>query len=295
MKAILPAGGARQLDSRFPLIAALLILDSLHFVFAKLLLPYLPPSTAALYVLGIGAIEVGLLGLIRRELHLKTLGRHFRFFVLIGFLVGVGTGISFEAIAFVDPGTASLLSNASILFSLGLGLLWLREKLTLAQLGGALITLGGVFVLSFQPGDYFRIGSLMILGSAFMYALHTAVVKRYRAQIEFLDFFFFRLFFTTFFLLLFALSRRALVWPGGRAWLLLILVGTVDVVLSRTLYYIALDRLKLSVHSIVLATSPVATVVWSLLLFDSVLTIQQFLGGIAVILGVVIVTLNRPA
>ena len=76
---------------------------------------------------------------------------------------------------------------------------------------------------------------------------------------------------------------------------MLILAGTVDVVASRALYYVALRRLKMSVHSIVLTLSPVVTVIWSLLLFGSVLTPQQFLGGIAVILGVLIVTLNQPA
>jgi drug/metabolite transporter (DMT)-like permease len=74
---------------------------------------------------------------------------------------------------------------------------------------------------------------------------------------------------------------------------LLALVGTVDVVVSRTLYYVALRRLKMSVHSIVLTVSPVATIVWSLLLFDTLPTLQQFLGGIAVILGVLVVTVKR--
>lgn len=282
-------------DNGFLLIVALLVLDSLHFVFAKLLFSHIAPSVSSMYVLGIAAVEVGLLGLSRRRLHLRTMGQHLRFFLLIGFLVGASTNITFEAMAFIDAGTAALLAKTSILFGLGFGLLWLRENFTLAQVGGALVAVIGVFVIAFQPGDYLRIGSLMILGSAFMYACHTAVVKRYGGQITFINFFFFRLLFSAGFLLLFALGRRTLVWPSDRAWLLLILTGTIDVVVSRALYYAALRRLKLSMHSIVLALSPVATVVWSLLLFGTVLTVQQFLGGSAVILGVLIVTLNQHA
>jgi drug/metabolite transporter (DMT)-like permease len=67
----------------------------------------------------------------------------------------------------------------------------------------------------------------------------------------------------------------------------------VDVVISRTLYYVALRRLKMSVHSIVLALSPVAAICWSLLLFDTFPTPQQLLGGAAVILGVLLVTVGR--
>jgi drug/metabolite transporter (DMT)-like permease len=49
----------------------------------------------------------------------------------------------------------------------------------------------------------------------------------------------------------------------------------------------------MSIHTIVLTISPVATVLWSLLLFDTMPTPQQLLGGTAVILGVLIVTTHR--
>jgi len=297
----LTTGGACLANRGFLLIITLLIVDSLHFVFARLLLPHISPGVSAMYVLAIGTVEVGLLGLIRRSLHLRTLRRYLWFFLTIGFLIGASTNINYEAVALIDPGTATLLSKTSILFGLGFGLLWLRESLTPAQIGGALVAVAGVFIISFQPGDYLRIGSLLVLGATLMYALHTAIVKRYGGEIEFLDFFFFRLLCTTGFLFLFALTRRALVWPSATAWLLLVLVGTVDVVISRTLYYMALHRLKMSIHSIVLTLSPVAAILWSLLLFDTAPLPQQLLGGAAVILGVLIATFNprsrnsRPA
>ena len=280
-------------NNGFLLVTALLITDSLHFAFARLLLPHISPGVSAMYVLAIGTAEVALFGLTRKHLRFNMLGKHLWFFLAIGFLVAVSTSINYEAVAFIDPGTASLLHQTSIIFGLVFGLFWLRERLTLAQTGGALVAMAGVFIIAFQPGNYLRIGSLLILCATFMYALHAAIVKRYGGQIEFLDFFFSRLLCTTGFLFLFALGRRALVWPSAKAWLLLALIGTVDVVVSRTLYYVALRRLKMSIHTIALTLSPVATVLWSLLLFDTMPTPQQLLGGTAVILGVLIVTINR--
>jgi drug/metabolite transporter (DMT)-like permease len=286
--------GTRFLTSNgFLLVTVLLIVDSLHFAFARLLLPYISPGVSAMYVLAIGTVEVALFSLTRKRLRFSTLGKRLWFFLAIGFLVAASTNINYEAVAFIDPGTASLLHQTAILFGLVFGLFWLREKLTPAQLCGALMTVTGVFIIAFQPGNYLRIGSLLVLSSTFMYALHAAIVKRHGGQIEFLDFFFPRLLCTTGFLFLFALGRRALVWPSATAWLLLALVGTVDVVVSRTLYYVALRRLKMSIHTILLTFSPVATVLWSLLLFDTMPTPQQLLGGTAVILGVLIVTINR--
>jgi drug/metabolite transporter (DMT)-like permease len=51
--------------------------------------------------------------------------------------------------------------------------------------------------------------------------------------------------------------------------------------------------MKMSIHSIVLTLSPVAAILWSLFLFNTLPTSQQLLGGTAVILGVLIVTLKQ--
>ena len=69
--------------------------------------------------------------------------------------------------------------------------------------------------------------------------------------------------------------------------MIIIVAGTVDVVFSRVLYYVALRRLKMSVHTIILTLSPVLTVLWSVLLFSERPSTQALIGGLAVILGVV--------
>ena len=183
------------------LIVSMVIIDSVHFIFARLLLPHISPSVSVFYVLAVGSVEVGIYGFMCRRIHLKTLKNHFWFFLSIGALIGASTIINYEAIAFIDAGTATILSKASILMGVGLGIFWLRERLTRFQSSGALLALIGVLIITFQPGDYLRLGSLLVLSSAFMYALHTAIVKRYGEEMDFVDFFFFRIFSTTVLLL----------------------------------------------------------------------------------------------
>jgi drug/metabolite transporter (DMT)-like permease len=222
-----------------------------------------------------------------------TLRNHFWFFLSIGALIGLSTIINYEAVAFIDAGTATILSQASILMSVGLGIFWLRDRLTRFESFGAMLALIGVLIITFQPGDYLRLGSLLVLLSAFMYALHTAIVKRYGEEMDFVDFFFFRIFSTTVLLFIFNLSRRMLVWPDANIWLLLIVGGTVSLVISRILFYIVLRRMTMSIHSIVLALSPVAAILWAFLLFDTLPTLQQLIGGVGVIFGVLMVTMRR--
>jgi O-acetylserine/cysteine efflux transporter len=243
-----------------------------------------------MYVLGAATVEVFLFLAFRRNLQLGVLRQHWRFFLAIGILVAGATTASFTAVEFIDPGTASMLAQTATIFALGFSVLWLRERLSSGELLGALVAIFGVFIISFQPGDVLRLGSLLVLATAIMYSLHTAVVKRYGGEIEFGNFFLFRVASTTTFLLLFSASSGQLELPSFDAWMIIMLAATVDVVISRVLYYLALRRLRLSFHAIILTLSPVITILWSLALFDTRPSLQGFAGGAAVIAGVAIVT-----
>ena len=63
--------------------------------------------------------------------------------------------------------------------------------------------------------------------------------------------------------------------------------------MSRGLYYLALRRLTLSHHSLILTLSPVASIVWTLLLFGFSPTVQQLVGGAAILAGVLMVTVGK--
>lgn len=274
------------------LFSLLLVVDSMHYIFARLLLPRIPPTASAMYVLAIATVEVFVFAAVTGRLRLRAFRAHAWFYVAIGFLVAAATALSYESMAFVDPGTASLLGKTTTLFSVFFGILWLNERLTRRQLVGTLVALVGATIIVFQPGDFMRFGALIVLLSSFLYALHTALVKRYGESITFLDFFVFRLLTTTGFLLLMVGGRGVWVIPDGMTWLLLAVTATIDVVVSRTLYYQTLRKLPMSVHSIILTLSPVVSILLSLAIFGIRPTGQQLIGGAAVLLGVLLVTLR---
>lgn len=272
------------------LIISLLMIDSLHYVFARLVFPYIEPALGAFYIIAVALVEVGLLGLITRRLRLEPLRRMWPTFLAIGMCVAVSTRLNYEAMAFIDPGVAAMVGKMTVLFSLGFGLLWLGERFTLVQGVGSAIAVVGLAVISFQPGDYLGLGAMMILISTFIYALHAALTKRNMGEVDLLNFFFYRLLLTAAFLALFNLARGNFALPSAQAFPILLLVGTVDVVVSRFLYYWTLRKLDMSVFAIALAASPVAAVLWSQLLFDVFPTPQQLLGGLAILCGVAVVT-----
>lgn len=289
----IPANIVRPTTGNSLLILGLVIVDSFHFIFAKLLLPQISPYSAVFFIMLIGALQVGLYGWMRGRIHFRTLLGNLWFFLAIGALIGASMVINYEAVAFIDPGTASLLTKSSILMGVGLGIFWLKDKLTKTQGYGVGLALTGVLLISFQPGDYIRIGSLLIIISAFMYALHTAIVKLYGGPIDFVEFLFFRILAVCSLMFWVALGKNALIWPTKTAWLLILLTATVDTVISRALFYLVLRRLKMSVHAIVLTLSSIAAISWTYIFFDIAPTTQQLVGGVGILVGVSMVTIRR--
>ena len=273
------------------LVAGLLLVDSLYYVFARVLLSLLPPAAGAMYMLALGAAEIAVL--MRGRIDLGVLGRHGWLFLAVGGLVGVNTNMGFLAVQYVDPGTAALLSRTAILFGVGLGVVWLGERLSRVEKIGTAIALAGVIAISAQPGEYFRWGALLVVVSTLLYAVHSAVVKRYGGDIPFGEFMFFRVASVAVVLVPLAAAQGALVWPTPLAWAWLLFAATVNVVISRGLYYLALRRLDMSFLTIILTLTPVVTWVWSMALFGGRPTLQEIAGGIATLVGVLVVTSSR--
>jgi len=257
----------------------------------RALLPHLVPAASGFWMMSLAAVEV--FAFARGRIDVRVLTRHRWFFAAIGLLVGINTNLGFVAVRYVEPGTASLLSRTSILFGVALGVLWLGERLTRIEAAGTIVAIAGAVVVGFQPGLNLRTGSLIVVAATFLYALHSAVVKRYGGAIPFVEFFFFRLAGTAATVLVLAAAQGELAWPGGTAWLLLVVAATVNVVLSRALYYLALRRLDLTLVTIALTLSPVVTWLWSVPLFGGWPTFTEMLGGAAILIGVMVVTASR--
>ncbi len=292
-----PAKPNSLLNNVPAIVIVLLLVDSLHFVFARLLLPYLPPTVSSFYYMTVATIEIAVFAAVRGKIKWQIFRENARFFLIIGFLVATATAMSFAAVAYVDPGTASLIARMNTIFALGFSIFWLKERLRRGEQIGAVVAVIGVFIISFQPGTpggLLRLGTVLVLSANFVYALHAAIVKRYGEEIEFTNFFLFRMTTSILFLLIFATVRGEMVWPRGpQVWWILLLAGTLNVTVSRTLYYLALRHFKLSVHTILLTLSPVVTILWSLALFGTRPSLQGLLGGLIVIVGVILVTTSR--
>ncbi len=77
---------------------------------------------------------------------------------------------------------------------------------------------------------------------------------------DFASFFFLRFLMISVVLYIMAAAQGGLEMPSTSAWLLLLLAGTMDSLISRMLFYLALRRMRMSQHTIILTLSPVIAI-----------------------------------
>jgi hypothetical protein len=147
------------------LIVGLLLVDSLYYIFARLLLPLLPPAAGAMYMMVVGAVQVALL--MGGRVDWRVLWRHRRLFLTVGLLVGVNTTMGFVAVryvghgvapvAHVDPGRSRARCRLAGRAAAAVGgpvVTWLWSVLAFGgqpmatEIGGGLATLAGVLLVT---------------------------------------------------------------------------------------------------------------------------------------------------
>ena len=275
-------------------LIAMLLIDSFHLIFGRMLTNLMSPFVSALFLMLVATVEVGAVLAWRRAIDWRVFWHNRWFFLAIGGLVAGSTVMNYTAVTLIDPGTASILGRFATVVTLALSYFWLKESLSRQELLGAALCVVGAVTITFQPGDLFRTGSLLVIGALSFYSLHIAIVKRYGDNLDFGNFFLYRVATTAAFLALFTLtSGNAALPPSGQAWLVVLIAAKIDVVISRLLYYWALRQMRLGIHTILLTMTPVLTIIWSILFFEESPTLQGLIGGAIVMAGILLVAIAQ--
>ena len=102
---------------------------------------------------------------------------HWCSLLLMGLLQAVGVWTFFYGLRFIDPTEAAFFGRASAVFSVILGVIFLRERFTLAEIAGILLAVGGAAVITHKGGRPVLIGLAGVVTSCLCFALFTLVAK----------------------------------------------------------------------------------------------------------------------
>ena len=221
-----------------------------------------------------------------------------RNFIILGILEIVTTLSFFFAIKTIpDPSVTSFIGNMYVVFLVTFGILLLKERFTLIESTGVLITIIGVFAVGFKGGrtlrEMFIPGAGLVLINTFLAALTSIVAKKTIDRFNPMLVNFNR----TLFLFLFAvgfmlLEGKTLSIPATA--LKNILIGSfLGPFLGILTIYFSYKYIEVSRSSVVQGLKGLFVLIGSFIYFGTLPGKLQMIGGILSVCGVLIMTLSK--
>lgn len=233
----------------------------------------------------------------RKSGKLKTGKGIIRLAFLIAVLEGLATVSFYFAIQKMEnPAVVSFIGNLGPVLVTLMGIFILGERYSKRQIIGILLSLTGVFAITFQPGAEFHLfiqpGSQYVLLASFLFALATVIA---RGKNELLDP---ELMSTIRSFLLFAVFAGLIIISGRSVNLSVsvwsdILIGSfLETLLTIVFAYQALRYIEAAKTSLVISTKAVWLILGAYLFLDTFPGNLELIGGFFSLLGIALITLK---
>jgi len=227
-------------------------------------------------------------------MHFKEIAKNLRQVALVGFVTALGALFYAYGIFVSGPTTAIFLLQFSTVFTILFGVAVLKERFTKVEGFGVLVAVVGVFVVAYGDLAVQVVGALVLLLAAFLTALASLLSKVFVKKINPMAL----AGGNSFFVLLFIFSYAALfgrvqtTFPSSV--LVYALLGAVTgVVVSFVLLYKAFEVYDVSKVATIMTAQPFLTAVWAFFILALVPSVNQVLGGVLIVLGVVVLSLTK--
>jgi drug/metabolite transporter (DMT)-like permease len=206
---------------------------------------------------------------------------------------GIAFWLFFEGLKLTTAGRAAFLHKTLPIYALILAFFFLRERISKKQLIAMIIMLGGLIFLeldNLSPG--MRIGDLLVLGAAILWAIENTISKKAMINNESnWVVTFSRMFFGSIVLfaiillmgkadLLFALTNQQIVYILVSGGLLFLYVLT---------WYWGLKHINLSKASTILLLAPVISLILGFVWLNEKILLLQIIGSLLILVGAFIV------
>lgn len=211
----------------------------------------------------------------------------------LGLFNGLANLLLFSAINLGDPTLVAFFSRSETVYTVGLGALLLGERMLGYQWVGAAIAIAGAGVMTFRSGPVVGLMLLITLVSNFFLSLSTLIAKRYVHAVPPLLLSTIRTILMMLLLAVIGFFAGALTWPSLATWAWIIGGAFFGPFLSYVLFYKGLLYLDLGKGAVIRSTQPLFVGVYSFALFGTIITGQQFLGGVMMLVGVSLMLWQR--
>lgn len=206
--------------------------------------------------------------------------------VLMGVFEVTATFLFFYTIRLMNPAVASFYGNISIVMTVLLGIIFLKEHFTTLEAMGGVILIIGVVLMTYKSGKTVFIGFLLILLLSLLFSVNTILIKISLKDVQPITFSAYRtflLFLTTAVIVTF---QSHIPLPDLATSIEIAIGAFLGPFLGVFLLFTGLQYLEASKASLVRATNPLMVLIGSYLWLRQMPTRAQVIGGIITLVGI---------
>jgi drug/metabolite transporter (DMT)-like permease len=229
-----------------------------------------------------------------RKKDLKIIAKKWKLILVISTLAIMGSILWSYSIFYSGPNQVSFIFQFNTVFTVFLGIAILKERFKKMESLGIFIAIIGVLILTYSNGELNFISTVFTLCSAFFYSLANLIVKIYVKKIDPMTLACGRSFFVFLLFLLYSIiTNRIQTSIPSISFFYAFLGGLTGAFIGFTLFFKALEKIKISKVVSIRSIDPLFTVIFSFFILSLIPTANQLLGGILIVIGVIILSLYR--
>ncbi|MCK5134434.1 MAG: DMT family transporter [Bacteroidales bacterium] len=289
----------QQSNGYFFAFGASLALAS-SFIFSKSVLNHLTMVQFGLFWFSMGVFWNGAWFLIRRDYRkLKgSFGKKTAVAVVIAVLEGMASGLFYMAIKEMEnPAVVSFIGNIGPVFVTIMGITLLQERFRNTQLVGIIITILGVFVINFRHGGFTGFldpGSVYVILASFLFSVATIVGRKCHSVLLPGYMSLIRSFFLAIAMAVLFVFNGQMPEISAALWRDLSIGSLLETLIVIVFAYQALKLIEATKTSLIISSKGVWTLLLAWVFLGVFPTGLQLAGGIITLVGVWLITWDRP-
>ncbi|MCW4005703.1 MAG: DMT family transporter [Candidatus Bathyarchaeota archaeon] len=230
----------------------------------------------------------------KKKRALKVILKNWREITLVSAIVAAGSLLFTYGILVSGPTNATFVIQFTLIFTILLGVVFLKERLSKFEVLGMLISLSGLFVLSYGNVEFEILSTAVLLAASALFAAANFLSKVYVKNIDPLSLTGGRAIFVFVILLVYALALGKLDFALPVEALGYSALGAVTgVALSFVFFFKALEIFEVSKTMIIRSMEPFLTALFSFAILALAPTANQLAGGAIIVAGVILLSLTK--
>lgn len=246
-------------------------------------------SFAAYWALAVFVLTSGYWSCFRRDRVSLRLRKEWKGVLPIALLFTVSLFAWTKAVQIADPTVVAFFSQASMIYSVGLGVILLRERPGPMEIAGIVLTMAGILIITYRAGALV----LLALAATMIHSLTTSLrgllAKVALGRVDPITLLVLSHRLIVVFAMLFALVTRS-VRSLSVVDAFLILLAAFFGAIGRFFSFKSLSAVELSKFGVIRATVPLFVALYSFVFLQVPPTGQQMVGGMVVVVGIVVLS-----